>query len=66
MARERTRHVWTVVYPDSQDLAGLGVAHFVDGTEAHHFAAAFKAHSVREETVPARIADRWTFTRWRS
>lgn len=64
MARHTARHVWTVVYPDSHDITGFGVAHFEDGEDAQRFATAFLAVSVRKETVPARIADRWTFTRW--
>jgi hypothetical protein len=64
MRRNTTRLVWTVLYPDQHDITGVGVAHFEDADDAQRFATAFRAISVREESVPARIADRWTFTRW--
>jgi hypothetical protein len=63
MARKTTRRVWTVVYQDARDIAGAGVAHFDDGSNAAAFAMAHEG-TVNEEDVPARIADRWTFTRW--
>ena len=64
MARRTHRTVWTVVYPDAHDIAGFGVAHFDNAGDAQGFAIAHAAVSVREESVPVRIADRWTFTRW--
>ena len=63
--RSRTRQVWTVVYADPSDLTGLGVAHFDDEAEALGFSQAYPLATINEEDVPARIADRWTFTRWR-
>ena len=68
MARtlSRTRQVWTVVYSDRSDLTGMGVAHFENEAEALLFARAHEVATVNEEAVPVRIADRWTFTRWRS
>jgi hypothetical protein len=67
MARipSRTRQVWTVVYADQQEVGGLGIAHFDDEAEAIRFAHAHPLAAVNEEAVPRRIADRWTFTRWR-
>jgi len=60
-----TRQVWTVVYTDPADLTGLGIAYFDEEAEAIAFAQAHPVATVNEEAVPARIADRWTFTRWR-
>jgi hypothetical protein len=67
MARTSTRQVWTVVYSDPVDITGtgLGVAHFDDEAEAVRFAGAHPLAMVNEEDVPVRIANRWTFTRWR-
>ena len=67
MARtsSRTRQVWTVVYSDPTDIVGTGVAHFDDEAEARQFAEAHPVATINEEAVPVRIADRWTFTRWR-
>ena len=64
MARRTTRHVWTVVYPDPCEPTGVGVAHFDNAANAQHFAAAHDASRILDERVPARIADRWTYTRW--
>ena len=63
-----TRQVWTVVYSDPSDITGTGmsVAHFEDEAEALLFARAHPVAMVNEEVVPVRIANRWTFTRWRS
>ena len=61
MRRNKSRLVWTVVYPG---ITGVSVAHFDDADDAKAFAAAHRAVSLQEESVPARIADRWTFTRW--
>ncbi len=63
MSRRTHRRLWTVTYPDAQDLAGLGVAHFDSAAEAETFAGSYTGASVREELVPARIADRWVITR---
>ena len=60
-----TRQVWTVVYADPSELMGMGVAHFDDEAEAIRFSQAHPLATVNEEAVPRRIADRWTFTRWR-
>jgi hypothetical protein len=64
MRRNKSRLVWTVVYPDQHAVTGVSVAHFDDAYNAKAFAAAHRAVSIQEESVPARIADRWTFTRW--
>jgi hypothetical protein len=64
MRRNQNRVVWTVVYPDQHDITGMSVAHFEDGNNAKAFALAHRAISLQEESVPTRIADRWTFTRW--
>jgi hypothetical protein len=63
MAGRAIRRVWTVVYRDANDVVGLGVVHFEDAENAQAFARAYQG-TVRREDVPARIADRWTFTRW--
>ena len=63
MPRRTHRRLWTVTYPDAQDLAGLGVAHFDSAGEAETFASRYPGVSVREELVPTRIADRWVITR---
>lgn len=57
------RRVWTVVYRDPHDINGFGVAHFDETANAHAFAEAHQG-DVRRDDLPARIADRWTFTRW--
>ena len=62
--RQAPEQVFVVIYPDPQNIAGLGVAYFVSADEAAAFAVAFKAYRVTEETVPVEIAERWTFTRW--
>jgi len=64
MAHRTTRRVWTVVYQDPRDVTGFGVAHFDNGSEAQSFATAHRALRILDEPVPARIADRWTLTRW--
>ena len=61
----KTRQVWTVVYADPSDPMGMGVAHFDDEAEAIRFSQAHPLATVTAEAVPKRIADRWTFTRWR-
>ena len=63
MARRSHRRIWTVTYPDARDLAGIGVAHFDTATDAETFANQYQGARVREELVPARIADRWVITR---
>jgi hypothetical protein len=64
MRQHSIRRVWTVIYPDRHDITGFGVAHFTEADDAQRFATAFQAISIRHEAVPARIADRWTLTRW--
>ena len=63
--RRGIRQVWTVVYSNPSDWLGMGVAYFDEEAEAIAFAQAHPVATVNEEAVPARIADRWTFTRWR-
>ena len=64
MARRTTYRVWTVVYPDPLEHTGFGVAHFDNAAEAQDFGVVHRAIRILDEVVPARIANRWTFTRW--